>query len=137
MRRCNKVEVYAGGMPFVQSRARPLAYVTLFWIAWCAVACGRLEAVSTQQKTVLVLYGDRLSIPALKSTEQGLMAALSRRQPEAVDIFSEYLDLVRFPAAQYGDDRRALSAGKIRGAKARCSDRGREFALELAARTPR
>ena len=104
MRRCNKVEVYAGGMPFVQSRARPLAYVTLFWIAWCAVACGRLEAVSTQQKTVLILYGDRLSIPALKSTEQGLMAGLSRGRLEDLEIFSEYLDLTPLPAARHEDD---------------------------------
>jgi PAS domain S-box-containing protein len=104
MRRCNKVEVYAGGMPFVLSRARPLAYVTLFWIAWCAAFCGRLEAISTQKKAVLVLYGDRLSIPAMKATEQGLMAGLSRGQPEDLEIFSEYLDLGRFPAARYGDD---------------------------------
>src|SRR6266436_3728370 len=104
MRRCNKVGVYAGGISFVLSRARPLAYVTLFWLAWCAVFCGRLEAISTQKKAVLVLYGDRLSIPAMKTTEQGLMAGLSRGQPEDLEIFSEYLDLSRFPAAQYGDD---------------------------------
>jgi lysophospholipase L1-like esterase len=48
------------------------------------------------RKTVLVLHGDRLSIPAVKTTEQGLMAGLSRGQPEE--------DLSRFPAAQYGDD---------------------------------
>ena len=104
MRRCNKVEVYAGGMPFVLSRARRLAYVTLFWISWCAAFCGRLEAISTQKKAILVLYGDRLSIPALKATEQGLMAGLSRGPPEDLEIFSEYLDLARFPAAQYGGD---------------------------------
>jgi len=32
------------------------------------------------------------------------MAGLSRGQPEEVGIFSEYLDLSRFPVAQYGDD---------------------------------
>ncbi len=32
------------------------------------------------------------------------MTALSRGQPEDPEIFFEYLDLVRFPAAQYGDD---------------------------------
>ena len=53
---------------------------------------------------VLVLYDNRLSIPAVKMTDQGLMASLSRGQPEKVEIFSEYLDLSRFPAAQYGDD---------------------------------
>jgi two-component system sensor kinase FixL len=91
-------------MPFVLSRVRPLACVALFWVAWCAPFCGRLEAISTQKKTVLILYGDRLSIPAVKSTEQGLMAGLSRAPPEDLEIFSEYLDLGRFPAAKYGDD---------------------------------
>jgi len=61
-------------MRFVLSRSRPLVYVTLFWVAWCAAVCGRLEAISTQKKAVLILYGDRLSIPAMKSTQQGLMA---------------------------------------------------------------
>jgi hypothetical protein len=32
------------------------------------------------------------------------MAGLSRGQPEDLESFSEYLDLTRFPAAQYGDD---------------------------------
>jgi PAS domain S-box-containing protein len=104
MRRSNKREVYPGGMPFSLSESRPLAYFALFWVAWCAADCGRLEAISALKKTVLVLYGDRLSIPAMKSTEQGLMAGLSRGQPEDLEIFSEYLDLAGFPAAQYGDD---------------------------------
>ncbi len=53
---------------------------------------------------MLVLYGDRLSIPVMRITEQGLMAGLSREQPEEVEIFSEYLDLARIPAAQYEND---------------------------------
>src|SRR5258707_14321859 len=40
----------------------------------------------------------------MKSTEQGLMAGLSRGQAEDLEIFSEYLDLGRFPAAQYEGD---------------------------------
>ena len=42
------------------------------------------------------------------------MAGLSRGQPEEVGIFSEYLDLSRFPAAQYGDDLVRLSARSTR-----------------------
>ena len=67
----------------------------------------RRQAVRNSQrrkKTVLVLHGDRLSIPTVKMTDPGLIAGLSRGQPEEVEIFSEYLDLTRFPAAQYGDD---------------------------------
>src|SRR5258707_4107809 len=105
MRRCNKREVYPDGMQFLLSRSRPLAYFALFWVAWSnAAISGRLEASSALKKTVLVLYGDRLSIPAMKTTDQGLIAGLSRRQPEDLEIFSESLDLAHFPAAQYGDD---------------------------------
>jgi len=82
-----------------------VTFLVLFCVAWFNVAVGRpVEALSAVEKTVLVLHGDRLSIPAVKTTEQGFMAGLSRGQPEEVEIFSEYLDLSRFPAAQYGDD---------------------------------
>ena len=92
-----------------QRRAFFVRSLATFFAISCAtgfnIAVGRsAETVGTSKKTVLVLHGDRLAIPAVKTTDQGLMAALSRRQPEAVDIFSEYVDLVRFPAAQYGDD---------------------------------
>ena len=132
MQRCNKVEVYAGGIPSVLSRARPLAYVTLFWIAWCAAFCGRLEAISTQKKAVLVLYGDRLSIPAMKATEQGLMAGLSRGRLEDLEIFSEYLDLERFPAARYEDDLVHYLRTRYSGRKPDVVIAVGSFALELA-----
>ena len=104
MRRCNKRALYPGRLLFLLRRSRPVAYVTLFWVAWCAVACGRLDAISTQKKIVLILYGDRLSIPAVKSTEQGLMAGLARGRLEDLEIFSEYLDLTHLPAARSEDD---------------------------------
>src|SRR5258708_24683548 len=92
-------------MPILLNQIRLLAFSAVFWVVWFNAAVGRpLEALSAVKRTVLVLYGDRLSIPAMKTTEQGLMAGLSRRQPEDLEIFSEYLDLTRFPAAQYGDD---------------------------------
>lgn len=73
--------------------ARILRSVLRCVVQRCRRQAGRSSAV---KKTVLVLHGDRLSIPAVKTTEQGLMAGLSRGQPEE--------DLSRFPAAQYGDD---------------------------------
>jgi PAS domain S-box-containing protein len=91
-------------MSFLLSRFRPLPYFALFWVAWCNATVGRPETIGGQSKNALVLYGDRLSMPAIKTTEQGLMAGLSRGPPEDLEIFSEYLDLARFPAAQYGDD---------------------------------
>jgi PAS domain S-box-containing protein len=92
-------------MPILLNQLRLLAFSAVFCAVWFNAAIGRpLEALGAVKRTVLVLYGDRLSIPAMKTTEQGLMAGLSRGQPEDLEIFSEYLDLTRFPAAQYGDD---------------------------------
>src|SRR5258708_38853416 len=102
MRRCSKREVYPGGMAFLLSRSRLLAYFALFWVAWCnAEVGGRLEAVSALKKTVLVLYGDRLAIPAMNSPEPGLIAGLSRGQAADLAIFSQYPDPGLFPAAPY------------------------------------
>jgi PAS domain S-box-containing protein len=92
-------------MPPLLNPIRPLAAVALFCVAWFNAAFGGpVEALEGPKKTVLVLYGERLSIPAMRTTEQGLMAGLLREQPAGVEIFSEYLDLARFPAAQYGDE---------------------------------
>jgi hypothetical protein len=100
MRRCNTRTLYSGRLLFLLRRSRPVAYLTLFWLLWYAAVCGRLEAINTQKKAVLILYGDRLSIPAVKSTEQGLMAGLSRGRLEDLEIFSEYLDLTPLPGAR-------------------------------------
>src|SRR5258708_20362751 len=114
MRRCNKRALYPARLLFLLSRARSVAEVTVFWLAWCAAFCGRLEAISTQKKTVLILYGDRLSIPAMKSTEQGLTAVLSRGRLEDLEILSEYLDLTRFPSVRYEEAlRRHLPARSL------------------------
>jgi two-component system sensor kinase FixL len=100
-------------MLILPNRIQRCAFFVRFLITFFALSCatgfdivvgGSAETISASKKTVLVLHGDRLAIPAVKTTDQGLMAALSRGQPEEVDIFSEYLDLVRFPAVQYGDD---------------------------------
>ena len=92
-------------MPILLNQIRLLAFIAVFCVAWLNAAVARpLEAPSTVRKTVLVLHGDQLSILAVKTTEQGLMAGLSHRQPQDLEIFSEYLDLARFTAAQFGDD---------------------------------
>jgi signal transduction histidine kinase/ABC-type uncharacterized transport system substrate-binding protein len=92
-------------MPKLLNRILRLAFFAVFCVAWFNAAVGRpSETLSAVKKTVLVLHGDRLSIPAVKMTDQGLIAGLSRGLSEEVEIFPEYLDLARFPAARYGDD---------------------------------
>jgi signal transduction histidine kinase/ABC-type uncharacterized transport system substrate-binding protein len=88
------------------NRIRRLAFFVLLCVAWFNAAASRtVAALSAPKKTVLVLYGEeQLFIPANRVSEQGLMAALSSAHAWNLEIFSEYLDLTRFPATQYGED---------------------------------
>ena len=87
------------------ARLRTFAFFALLSVAWFnAAGDGPVEAQGAPKKTVLVLYGERLSLPGIKTTEEGLMAALSSTDAWDLEIFTENLDLTRFPAAQYGDD---------------------------------
>src|SRR5262252_233633 len=91
--------------PVFLTRLRSLAFLALSWIAWVNTAGGTpAEPLNAPKKTVLVLYCDPLSAPADRMTEQGLTAALSSTPARDLEVFSEYLDLVRFPAPRYGDD---------------------------------
>jgi signal transduction histidine kinase len=92
-------------MTILLNRIQLLGFFVLLWGAWFHAAVGGpVEAFSAPKKTVLVLYGDPLSIPANRMIEQGLTAALLSAHAWALEVFSEYLDLARFPAARYGDD---------------------------------
>jgi hypothetical protein len=56
---------------------RLLAFLAVFWMAsYNAAAGGTVAALSAPKKTVLVLFGDPLSIPAERMMEQGLTGAL-------------------------------------------------------------
>jgi hypothetical protein len=64
-------------MPILPNRIRWLAFFAVFCVAWFNAAVGRpAETLSALKRTVLVLHGDRLSIPAVKITEQGLTAGV-------------------------------------------------------------
>ena len=95
----------ACSIPIRPNQMRLLAVFAAFWVAWISAAVGApVGGLSAPKKTVLVLYGDPLVAPADRMTEQGLTAALSSAREWDLEVFSEYLDLMRFPAAQYGDD---------------------------------
>jgi two-component system, LuxR family, sensor kinase FixL len=53
--------------------------------------------VQSERKSVLVLYGERLELPAIIAVHDGLEAAL--RADKQIDMFSEFLDFARFPEA--------------------------------------
>jgi len=81
----------AGGMPIV-NQMRLLSFFAVFWMAsHNAAVSGTVAALSAPKKTMLVLFGDRLSIPAERMMEQGLTAALSSVDGSDLEVFTEYL----------------------------------------------
>jgi hypothetical protein len=100
-----KKEGYTCEMPMLLNRIRRLPFFAVFCVAWLnATVCRPLEPIGGLRRRVLVLYGEPLTFPAMTTTAQCLMAGLSRGHPQELEIFSEYLDLSRFPPAQFGDD---------------------------------
>jgi PAS domain S-box-containing protein len=84
---------------------RLLSFFAVFWMAsYNAAVGGMVAALSAPKKTVLVMYGDPLTAPADRMTEHGLTAGLSSEHASDLQVFSEYLDLMRFPASRYGED---------------------------------
>jgi hypothetical protein len=54
-----------------------------------------ISSAADSAKSVLVLYGERLELPAVGAVQRGLDAAL--RADKKADLFSESLDFARFP----------------------------------------
>jgi hypothetical protein len=72
----NETRSIRPGMSILLNQIRLLAVIAVFSVVWFNAAVGMpIEALGDVKKTVLVLHGDRSSIPAVKTTEQGLMAA--------------------------------------------------------------
>jgi PAS domain S-box-containing protein len=71
-------------------------------------------ADQSSAKSVLVLYGERLELPAIGAIQRGLDAALG--VDKKADIFSEFLDFARFPTqterAELASHLRARYAGR-------------------------
>ena len=127
-------------MPILVNRIRWLSFFAVVCVAWFNVVVGGpLEAISSLKETVLVLHGDRLPIPAEKTTEQGLTilagtsaagqapapgqrvlvlysderllpaniimdeairAAFAAGTKNPVELYSEFLDVARFPGEE-------------------------------------
>jgi signal transduction histidine kinase len=58
-------------------------------------------AEANDRKTVLILYGERLDLPAIRAAEQSLRESFAASTSPPVDWFAEYFDFARFPAAEH------------------------------------
>jgi signal transduction histidine kinase len=55
-----------------------------------------LAATPPRARRVLVLYSERKGIPTIDEIDRGFQSTLRARMDDAVDVYTEYLDLARF-----------------------------------------
>src|SRR5271166_3281750 len=53
------------------------------------------------KKNVLILYGERLDLPAIRMAEQSLRETFAASTTPQVEWFAEYFDFARFPTAEH------------------------------------
>jgi hypothetical protein len=93
-------------MPILLNQIRLLAFIAFFCVGWLdPTVGGPAEALSGVKKTVLVLRGDRLSIPAVKTLGASFDGWPVRVGSQKTCKFSwnTSISLVS-PVAQYGED---------------------------------
>ncbi|PWK65650.1 ATP-binding protein [Aminobacter sp. AP02] len=72
-----------------------------WWITATSVAIAAGDADAHPIKRVLVFYENESTLPAAMEVAQGLRIGLDQRFPTGIDIYAEYLDIVRFPAPEH------------------------------------
>ena len=80
----------------LKSWIKLVVFLCFVWAS--AVLVGADE--SAAHKNVLVLYGERLDLPAIRQVEQTFQDQFGAVSAPAVDMFPEYFDFARFPAEQ-------------------------------------
>src|SRR4051812_49279752 len=77
-----------------------------FWVILLLTLCLVISAAAQvatrpepESKRVLLLYGGRSEFPAIRAVDTGLREAFATRG--GVEVFAEYFDFARFPAAQH------------------------------------
>ena len=91
-----------------QHRIRAFTYYPIIFALLGIVIGGGLEPCAAQinepvdgKKNVLILYGERLDLPAIRVAEQSLREAFAASVAPPLEWFSEYFDFARFPTAEH------------------------------------
>ena len=84
------------------------AWFTRFLVLLCMVMSGGFEPSVAQndkptdaKKNVLILYGERLDLPAIRAAEQSLRETFAASAAPQVEWFAEYFDFARFPTEEH------------------------------------
>jgi signal transduction histidine kinase len=68
------------------------------WLAFPATAISVEQADPHQHKHVLIVYANESTLPAMVQIADGIHQGLNTRLPAHFEVYSEYLDAVRFPS---------------------------------------
>ena len=84
-----------------QDLRRGMLVRMVFLLLASSAACSAqaIRSGEPEPKRVLVLYGERLELPALHAVDLGLREAFASRG--GVEVFTENFDSARFPVAQH------------------------------------
>ena len=80
-------------------RFRPIlvALSVVFWLSAVLSVATAADGTVDAVKRVLVVYENETTLPAAMEVAQGLHRGLDERLPTGFEIYSDYLDTVRFP----------------------------------------
>jgi hypothetical protein len=91
-----------------QGGIEAFAWHTKFLVLLCVAISGGFGPSVAQndkptdgKKNVLILYGERLDLPAIRAAEQSLRETFAACAKPQVEWFAEYFDFARFPTAQH------------------------------------
>jgi signal transduction histidine kinase len=91
-------------------------------------------AVAQQRKTILIIYSDSRIHPAIALFDENFQKTVSARSSQAVEIFTEFLDLYRFGEKEYHDLAAEYLRAKYKYEKLDVVVAGRSAALEFVIR---
>ena len=82
-------------------------YTRLLVLLGIIMSCGFESSMAQNdkpadgKKNVLILYGERLDLPAIRAAEQSLRETFAASTTPRVEWFAEYFDFARFPTAEH------------------------------------
>lgn len=93
--------------PAVSSRRLSIQALLMRWCLNLLCACLTLSSVfaadQTPQKNVLILQGQRSDLPGLQRLGESIRKTLDLEPGMTINVFTEHLDLARFPRAKHDE----------------------------------
>ncbi|KQV35164.1 MULTISPECIES: hypothetical protein [unclassified Rhizobium] len=76
-------------------------WIILLVVSLAGVAAAAAQSASDPVKRVLVVYENDSTLAAAVEVAQGLRTSMQAEMPATIEIYSDYLDVVRFPQADH------------------------------------